>query len=227
MPSEELQTLEREETLTNTGPFYIENIPDPGTDVSLSREDYSLEDSSYDSYVDSSVWNPQDHWDDDIKFEAPPEWTVSLEDKKWVRVSMLRDTSIAQEDFDEMDREKGREPFSMLPTLKDYYSKTNKEWASLAIAKILGNEKEKSTVVTIDTSYDITFAEEDTSSNKVPEIVNVPDVETDLEESVLDDDVLSVFTSEEDSFSLNWQPQLSHPLREKLLPLLWAKTITN
>jgi len=207
MTSEELQTLEREETLANTGPFLIENIPDPGTDVLLPWEDYSLEDSSYDSYVDSSVWNPQDHWDDDIKSEASPEWTVSLEDKKWVRVSMLRDTSITQEDFDEMDREKGREPFSMLPTLKDYYSKTKEEWARLTIAKVLGNEKKKSTVVTVDTAYDITFAEEGTSSNKIPEIVNVPDVEPDLEESVLDDDDLSVFTSEEDSFF----PELAAP----------------
>jgi len=87
MTTEELQTLEREETLANTGPFLIENIPDPGTDVSLPREDYSLDDSSYDSYVDSSVWNPQDHWDDDIESEASPEWTVPLEDKKWARVS--------------------------------------------------------------------------------------------------------------------------------------------
>jgi len=58
MTTEELQTLEREETLANTGPFLIENIPDPGTDESLPQEDYSLEDSSYDSYVDPSVWNP-------------------------------------------------------------------------------------------------------------------------------------------------------------------------
>jgi len=56
---------------------------------------------------------------------------------------VLRDTSFTREDFDEMDLEKGREPFSMLPTLQDCHSKNpNKEWARLAIdSKILGNEK--------------------------------------------------------------------------------------
>jgi len=82
MTTEEIQTLDREETIVDTDPFLIENIPNTGTDVSLPKEDSSSECSSYDSYVDSSVWNPQDHWDDDIQSEASSEWTVSLEDKK-------------------------------------------------------------------------------------------------------------------------------------------------
>jgi len=82
MTTEEIQTLDREETIVDTDPFLIENIPNTGTDVSLPKEDSSSECSSYDSYVDSSVWNPQHHWDDDIQSEASSEWTVSLEDKK-------------------------------------------------------------------------------------------------------------------------------------------------
>jgi len=94
----------------------------------------------------------------------------------------------------------------MLPKLQDYYSKNpNEEW--LAIDKYLGNGKEKSTVVTIDTSNDITFSEEGNSSNKIPELVHIPDVEPDLEESMLDDDDLSTFASEEDSFF----PELAAP----------------
>jgi len=107
-----------------------------------------------------------------------PEWMVSLEDKKWIRLFTLRDTSFTQEDFDDMDRKKGREHFSMLPTLQDYYSKNpNEEWVRLAMDKIWGNEKEKSALVTIDASYDMTFAEEDNSSNKIPELLNIPDSE--------------------------------------------------
>ena len=49
MTSKELQTLVREETLVDNDPFLIENVPDPGADASLPQEDYSLEDSSYDS----------------------------------------------------------------------------------------------------------------------------------------------------------------------------------
>jgi len=122
---------------------------------------------------------------------------------------MVRDTKITQADFDEMDCEKGREHLSMLPKLTDCYSTTNEEWAQIAIDKYLSNEKEKSAVVTIDTSYDITFSEEDNSSNKIPELVKIPDAESDLEEIVLDDDNLSAstFASEEDSFF----PELAAP----------------
>jgi len=195
MTTEELQTLESEDTLLNTDPFLIDNVPDLRNDVSLPWKDCSSEASSYDSYVDSPVWNPQNCWDDELSI-ASPEWTVSLEDKKWIRLFMFRDTSFTQEDFDEIDCEKGREPFSMLPKLQDCYSKNPKEeWARLAIAEILGNKKEKSDVVTIDTSYDMTFAEEDNSSN-----VNIPDFEPNQDESVLDDDDLSTSTSGEDSF---------------------------
>jgi len=58
MTTEELQTLEREGTLVNAGPFHVENVPNTCPTFSLQEEDSSSEDSSYDSYVDSSVWNP-------------------------------------------------------------------------------------------------------------------------------------------------------------------------
>jgi len=70
-------------------------------DFSLQEEDSFLECSSY----------PQDHWDDDIQSDASPEWTVSLEDKKWIQLFALKDTSFAQADFDESDHLDGKEPF--------------------------------------------------------------------------------------------------------------------
>jgi len=77
-------------------------------------------------------------------------------------------------------------------------------------------------VVTIDTPYDIAFAEEGPYSNKIPDLEesvldddDLSDVDNlpDLEEKVLrddtlsDDDDLSVFASEEDSFF----PELAAP----------------
>ena len=47
------------------------------------------------------------------------------------------------------------------------------------------------TVVTEDTSYDISFGEVDISSYDIPELVNIPDVNLDLEATLLDDDDLS------------------------------------
>jgi len=109
----------------------------------------------------------------------------------------------------------------MLPTLQDYYYKNpNEEWARLAINKMLGYEKEKPAVVTINTSFDMTFAEEHNSSHTIPESVNIPDYEPDQNDSVLDDD-LSAFTSGEDSFfPALAAPAITSSEREVATPLV-------
>jgi len=89
----------RDETLEAKCPFLLENVPNTRANVSLQKEDSFSDENSL--YANSSVWNYHDHWDDNVKSVASPDWSIPLEDKKWIRLCGMCDKRFTHADFDE------------------------------------------------------------------------------------------------------------------------------